>query len=164
MFDVALMSRTLGVSTSGFCVARGRGDGRCHLLQRSFQVGAPGLVWFSDITYVGTDECWLFVAATMDLFPRKIVGWSMSTSMPAPHRRQHESLERLLRQRRDGELQPHAQDRTRASRALPQVRRSARRGVRRHRAVPRATAHPLVVGYMSPIDFERAQASAAAAQ
>lgn len=54
-----------------------------NLLQRNFHAAAPNLVWVSDITYVGTDEGWLFVAATMDLFSRSIVGWSMSTTMHA---------------------------------------------------------------------------------
>lgn len=48
-----------------------------NLLRREFNVGGPNKVWVSDITYVPTDEGWLYLGATMDLFARRIVGWSM---------------------------------------------------------------------------------------
>jgi transposase InsO family protein len=38
-------------------------------------------VWVSDITYIWTDEGWLFLATVIDLFSRKVVGWSMSESL-----------------------------------------------------------------------------------
>ncbi len=49
-----------------------------NLLNRQFQVNAPNQVWVADITYIRTFEGWLYLAAVMDLFSRKIVGWSMS--------------------------------------------------------------------------------------
>lgn len=49
-----------------------------NLLGRDFQVDAPDRVWVSDITYIPTDEGWLYLATVMDLFHKKIVGWSMS--------------------------------------------------------------------------------------
>jgi len=49
-----------------------------NLLSRDFQVDAPDRVWVSDITYIPTDEGWLYLATVMDLFHKKIVGWSMS--------------------------------------------------------------------------------------
>jgi transposase InsO family protein len=44
---------------------------------------APGQVWVGDITYIRTGQGWLFVAAIMDLYTRKIVGWSMSSRIDA---------------------------------------------------------------------------------
>jgi putative transposase len=49
-----------------------------NLVKRRFQVSAPNRVWASDVTYLWTREGWLYLAVTMDLFSRKIVGWSMS--------------------------------------------------------------------------------------
>jgi len=40
---------------------------------------APDQLWVADITYVQTDEGWLYLAAILDLFSRKIVGWALST-------------------------------------------------------------------------------------
>jgi putative transposase len=54
-----------------------------NLLAQEFIVGAPNHVWVSDITYIWTAEGWLYLASTMDLYSRKIVGWAMSESMPA---------------------------------------------------------------------------------
>jgi transposase InsO family protein len=54
-----------------------------NLLDRQFTVSAANQVWVSDITYIWTEEGWLFLASTMDLYSRKIVGWAMSESMPA---------------------------------------------------------------------------------
>lgn len=52
-------------------------------LGRDFTAEAPNRKWVSDITYIPTDEGWLYVAGVMDCHSRKIVGWSMSTRMPA---------------------------------------------------------------------------------
>ena len=52
-----------------------------NLLNRQFHVNAPNRVWATDITYIRTFEGWLYLAAVMDLFSRKIVGWSMSKTM-----------------------------------------------------------------------------------
>lgn len=54
-----------------------------NLLEQDFTVSGPNQVWASDITYIWTDEGWLFLASTMDLYSRKIVGWAMSDHMPA---------------------------------------------------------------------------------
>jgi putative transposase len=54
-----------------------------NLLDRQFKVDAANQVWVSDITYIATDEGWLFLASTLDLFSRKVVGWAMSESMLA---------------------------------------------------------------------------------
>lgn len=52
-----------------------------NLLNRHFQVDAPNQVWVADITYIRTFEGWLYLAAVMDLYSRKIVGWAMSETM-----------------------------------------------------------------------------------
>ena len=49
-----------------------------NLLNRQFQAEAPNEKWVADITYIPTREGWLYLAAVMDLYSRKIVGWSMS--------------------------------------------------------------------------------------
>ena len=48
-----------------------------NLLQRRFNVSKPGRCWVSDITYVPTLEGWLYLAITLDLFHRRVIGWSM---------------------------------------------------------------------------------------
>lgn len=52
-----------------------------NLLDRQFSVDAPNKVWVSDITYIWTDEGWLYLASTLDLYSRMIVGWAMSDGM-----------------------------------------------------------------------------------
>jgi putative transposase len=54
-----------------------------NLLEQDFSTSGANQVWASDITYISTDEGWLYLASTMDLFSRMIVGWSMSSTMPA---------------------------------------------------------------------------------
>ena len=48
-----------------------------NILQRQFDVFRPGQCWVSDITYIPTLEGWLYLAVTLDLFHRKVIGWSM---------------------------------------------------------------------------------------
>jgi transposase InsO family protein len=50
-------------------------------LQRQFDVTEPDRVWASDITYCWTGEGWLYLAVVIDLYSRKVVGWSMSTRL-----------------------------------------------------------------------------------
>jgi transposase InsO family protein len=52
-----------------------------NLLDRKFSPTAPNLVWGSDITYIWTDEGWLYLAIVLDLFNREVVGWSIKPSM-----------------------------------------------------------------------------------
>jgi transposase InsO family protein len=52
-------------------------------LKRKFKTKKPNKVWVSDITYLHTEEGWLYLAVFIDLFSRKVVGWSMSTRMTA---------------------------------------------------------------------------------
>jgi transposase InsO family protein len=52
-----------------------------NLLNRNFTVAAPNLAWSGDITYIPTEEGWLFLAVVIDLFSRRVVGWSMQTDV-----------------------------------------------------------------------------------
>lgn len=54
-----------------------------NILNRQFDVAAPNQAWVSDITYIRTRSGWLYLAAVMDLYARKIVGWAMASDMPA---------------------------------------------------------------------------------
>ena len=59
------------------------------MLDRQFEAPAPNRKWVADFTYIWTAEGWLYVAAVIDLFSRRVVGWSMSASHDggARHRR-----------------------------------------------------------------------------
>ena len=52
-----------------------------NLLDQNFYAPAPNLILVSDITYIRTGEGWLYLTTIMDLFHRKVVGWSMSRTM-----------------------------------------------------------------------------------
>jgi transposase-like protein len=52
-------------------------------LARDFSPAEPDQVWSGDITYIATDEGWLYLAAVIDLFSRQVVGWSMQPHMQA---------------------------------------------------------------------------------
>ena len=54
-----------------------------NLLQRDFTPSGPNEVWTSDITYLWTDEGWLYLAIVLDLFNREVVGWSLKPRMTA---------------------------------------------------------------------------------
>jgi transposase InsO family protein len=54
-----------------------------NLLDRQFTPAAPNQVWTSDITYLWTDEGWLYLAIVLDLFNREVIGWSLKPRMTA---------------------------------------------------------------------------------
>jgi len=54
-----------------------------NVLDRQFTPSAPNRAWVCDITYVRTDTGWLYLAAVLDLYSRKIVGWATHDAMPA---------------------------------------------------------------------------------
>ena len=63
---------------------RARTTDSCHdlpiapnLIDRNFTAAVPNRIWLADITYVETDEGWLYLSTVMDLYSRKIVGWAM---------------------------------------------------------------------------------------
>lgn len=51
------------------------------LVQRRFNPGAPNMIWTGDITYIPTDEGWLYLAAVLELHSRQVVGWSLQAHM-----------------------------------------------------------------------------------
>ena len=52
-----------------------------NLLQRDFSPTKPDRVWTTDITYLWTDEGWLYLTVILDLFSRQVVGWSLKPHM-----------------------------------------------------------------------------------
>ncbi len=54
-----------------------------NLLNREFDVAKPNAVWVGDITYLWTQAGWLYLAALLDLYSRKVVGWSLSSHVDA---------------------------------------------------------------------------------
>lgn len=52
-----------------------------NLLDRDFTATAPNQKWTPDLTYIDTQEGWLYLAVVLDLFSRRIVGWAMSARM-----------------------------------------------------------------------------------
>jgi putative transposase len=53
-----------------------------NVLGRDFTATAPNQKWLADLTYVPTQEGWLYLALVLDLYARKLVGWAMSQTMP----------------------------------------------------------------------------------
>lgn len=54
-----------------------------NLLAQDFSASAPNQKWSGDITYLWTDEGWLYLAVVIDLYSRRVVGWAMSERMSA---------------------------------------------------------------------------------
>lgn len=54
-----------------------------NVLDRKFAADRPNQKWVADFTYIWTAEGWLYFAAVIDLFSRRVIGWSMSTNMTA---------------------------------------------------------------------------------
>ena len=52
-----------------------------NVLQQSFDVAEPNKVWVTDITYIKTHEGWLFLSVVIDLYSRRVIGWSMNGRM-----------------------------------------------------------------------------------
>ena len=69
-----------------------------NLLQRDFAAERPNQKWLGDITYIPTLEGWLYLAAVLDLFGRRIVGWAMSDQMTSDLTT--DALEMAIRRRR----------------------------------------------------------------
>lgn len=55
-----------------------------NTLDRKFKAEAPNQKWVTDITYLATTTGWVYLAAVIDLFSRKVVGWSLSDSLETP--------------------------------------------------------------------------------
>lgn len=54
------------------------------LVERNFAPGAPDIAWAGDITYVPTDEGWLYLSSVLDLGSRRLIGWQMDDNMATP--------------------------------------------------------------------------------
>ena len=54
-----------------------------NLLEQDFTTTRPNKKWVQDITYLATDEGWLYLAVVIDLYSRQVVGWAMSGRMKA---------------------------------------------------------------------------------
>jgi transposase InsO family protein len=67
-----------------------------NVLARAFTATAPNRVWVTDITYVATREGWLYLAAILDLFSRRVVGWALAPTLETslPLAALHEALRR----------------------------------------------------------------------
>ena len=84
---VLAVMRKLGLQAKGASRKRKRakavemGDPRANLVDRAFDVEARNKLWAGDIAYIGTGEGWPCLAAVIDAFHRKAVGWSMSGRM-----------------------------------------------------------------------------------
>lgn len=52
-----------------------------NTLNREFTVDAPDKVWVTDITYIRTWQGWLYLAVVLDLYARKVAGWSMKSTI-----------------------------------------------------------------------------------
>ena len=52
-----------------------------NVLDRELTATAPNQKWVTDITYLATSTGWVYLAAAIDLFSRKVVGWSVSQSL-----------------------------------------------------------------------------------
>jgi putative transposase len=80
-----------------------------NLIARDFTAAAPNRIWLADITYIPTAEGWLYLAAVMDLFSRKIVGWAMRDHMRVEL--VSSALSMAIRQQRPGAGLIHHSDR-----------------------------------------------------
>lgn len=77
-------ARLAGVSRRGFCVTTVRDDKARpapDLVDRHFEADGPDKLWVADITYVPTWAGFLFLAVVIDVWSRKVVGWSMATNL-----------------------------------------------------------------------------------
>jgi transposase InsO family protein len=54
-----------------------------NVLEQNFEATKPNQKWVTDITYISTDEGWLYLAVVLDLYSRMVVGWAMSERMTA---------------------------------------------------------------------------------
>jgi len=55
-----------------------------NLLERDFKAPAPDRVWVGDVSFIPTREGWLYLAVLLDLYSRRVVGWSMSSRINQP--------------------------------------------------------------------------------
>ena len=68
-----------------------------NLVDQKFEATKPNEIWLADITYIPTRQGWLYLAAVEDLYSRRVVGWSMGTTMAS--RLVVDALEMAVKQR-----------------------------------------------------------------
>jgi len=96
-----------------------------NVLDRHFTVAVPNKVWVTDVTYISTDEGWLYLAAILDLFSRRVVGWA--TSATNDRTLALDALELALRARRPAAGLLHHSDR-----GSPYASEDYRQALRQH--------------------------------
>ena len=80
-----------------------------NVLDRDFDASAPDAKWACDLTYIWTDEGWLYLSVVLDLFSRRVVGWSMTDHLRSEA--VAEALSMALKGRRPGAGLLHHSDR-----------------------------------------------------
>lgn len=140
-------------------------------LRQQFTVQQPDQAWVTDITYIRTHEGWLYLAIVVDLYSRRVIGWSMKPTLARElaldallmavwrRRPKHPVIvhsdqgvqygsedwsRQLLRQRGDRVLLRESEERARAQSDLSYARRGSSRSLRLHRGVlqSHSTAQP----------------------
>ncbi len=81
-----------------------------NLLDQNFAASAPDQKWACDLTYVHTEEGWLYLSVVIDLFSRRVIGWSMSDHLRADGVAEALSMA-LMRRRPSGKHLLHHSDR-----------------------------------------------------
>ncbi len=120
-----------------------------NVLDRAFEAAAPNRKWIADFTYVWTAEGWLYVAAVIDLFSRRVVGWSMSAACSMSRsgnvwdNAAMESFFSSLKTERTGNKTYRTRDQAKAD-VFDYIERFYN-SKRRHSTI----------GYLSPMEFER---------
>ena len=110
MRELGLKSKVLkrfGPATTTVDPSRKPAD---NLLDQVFEVDQPNRKWVTDITYLSTGRSWAYLAVVMDLFSRKVVGWSIGDSLATGL--VSDALRRAIENRRpDGKALLHHSDR-----------------------------------------------------
>jgi transposase InsO family protein len=80
-----------------------------NVLDRGFTVAAPNIAWAGDITYLWTEQGWLYLAVMLDLYSRRVIGWA--TAERLTESLAHAALQRALAERHVGTELVHHTDR-----------------------------------------------------
>jgi transposase InsO family protein len=80
-----------------------------NILGREFMAEGPNHIWLSDLTYVPTEQGWLYLAVVLDLYARRAVGWAMEPFLAGPLTRK--ALKMALRRRQPAPALLHHSDR-----------------------------------------------------